>query len=400
MKKTNYDCVIVGGGMVGISFALMLARQCVDMRVLLLESKPDISTQQNEECIFDARTTALSFKSALILEDIDVWTLLRKQLAEIASIHVSTLGHFGVTRINSSDIKVEALGYVVENHTMRTIFAEKLAQSNISSRFSSKIAKVELHERALELVLEDGGSAISTQLLIIADGAASETAQQVGIHARVRDHQQSAIVANLTLEKEHRGAAYERFIRGGSIALLPMSPYLGKPRASLVWIQSNDETKTMMRANDASFLVRLQDQFGHRAGLFSAVGVRRNYALASAEAEEQARRRVVLLGNAAHSLHPIAGQGFNLALRDAECLSSCIREALDKGLDYSSMEVLGKYLDSRWFDQQKVIGFTKFLPQLFATDSYPVGLGRNLALLFMESSQPFRRAFARFGMGL
>ena len=137
MKKTNYDCVIVGGGMVGISFALMLARQCVNMRVLLLESKPDISTQQNEECIFDARTTALSFKSALILEDIDVWTLLRKQLAEIASIHVSTLGHFGVTRINSSDIEVEALGYVVENDTMRTIFAEKLAQSNISSRFAS-----------------------------------------------------------------------------------------------------------------------------------------------------------------------------------------------------------------------------------------------------------------------
>ena len=122
--------------------------------------------------------------------------------------------------------------------------------------------------------------------------------------------------------------------------------------------------------------------------------------MATAEAEEQARRRVVLLGNAAHSLHPIAGQGFNLALRDAECLSSCIREALDMGLDYSSMEVLEKYLDSRWFDQQKVIGFTKFLPQLFATDSYPVGIGRNLALLLMESSQPFRRAFARFGMGL
>ncbi len=386
--------------MVGISFALMLAKRCVNMRVLLLESKPKAYKWRNGESTFDSRTTALSYKSGLILKDIDVWNLLKQELAEIDSIHVSNLGYFGVTRINSSDVNVEALGYVAENHRLHAILARKLAQSNISSRFSSRIARVELHETSLELTLEDAGSTISTQLLIIADGAGSATAKKVGIHSRLIDHHQSAIVANLTLGKQHSGAAFERFIKDGSIALLPMSPFQGKPRASVVWIQSNDEANAIMRACDASFLARLQAQFGYRAGLFSAVGVRRSYGLATSEAEEQTRRRIVLLGNAAHSLHPIAGQGFNLALRDAECLSSCISEASDNGTDHSSMVVLENYIDSRRFDQQRVLDFTKFLPKLFATDCYPLEVGRNGALLLMEISQPLRRAFARFGMGL
>ena len=156
----------------------------------------------------------------------------------------------------------------------------------------------------------------------------------------------------------------------------------------------------MMLADDASFLTGLQAEFGYRAGLFTAVGVRKSYELATSEAEEQVRRRLVLLGNAARCLHPIAGQGFNLALRDAEVLSSCIAEALENGSDYSSMETLEKYLDARWLDQQNVLAFTKHLPKLFATDSYPWAIGRNVGLLLMDLSHPLRRAFAKFGMGL
>ena len=156
----------------------------------------------------------------------------------------------------------------------------------------------------------------------------------------------------------------------------------------------------MMLADDASFLTELQTEFGYRAGFFTAVGERRSYELATTEAEEQVRRRLVLLGNAARGLHPIAGQGFNLALRDAEVLSSCIGEAVESGSDYSSMETLEKYLDARWLDQQNVVAFTKLLPKLFATDSYPWAIGRNVGLLLMELSHPLRRVFAKFGMGL
>ena len=386
--------------MVGVSFALLLARQCPDMRLLLLESKADTYECGNVDRSFDSRSTALSYKSGLILEDMGIWTLLRSSLAEIAGIHVSNLNHFGVTRINSSDVNVAALGYVVENQTMGAILAQKLAESNIVSRFSSKIAKVDLKERSLQIALEDRKSPILTQLLIIADGANSETAKKVGIQTRITDHHQSAIVANITLKNQHRQLAYERFIKDGSLALLPMSPYQGKPRASLVWIQPTEETNTMMLADDASFLTELQVEFGYRAGLFTAVGERRSYELATTEAEEQVRRRLVLLGNAARGLHPIAGQGFNLALRDAEVLCSCIAEALENGSDYSSMETLEKYLDARWLDQQNVLAFTKLIPKLFATDSHPWAIGRNVGLLLMDLSHPLRRVFAKFGMGL
>ena len=386
--------------MVGISFALLLARQCPDMRLLLLESKADTHECGIVDTSFDSRATALSYNSGLILEDMGIWTLLRTSLAEIDGIHVSNLNHFGVTRISSSDVNVEALGYVVENQTMGAILAQKLAESNITSLFSSKIAKVELRERSLKILLEDRKNPILTQLLIIADGANSETAKKIGIQTRITDHQQSAIVANITLKHQHRQLAYERFIKDGSLALLPMSSYQGKPRASLVWIQSTEETNTMMLADDASFLTELQAEFGNRAGLFTAVGERRSYELATTEAEEQVRRRLVLLGNAARGLHPIAGQGFNLALRDAEVLSSCIAEALENGSDCYSMETLEKYLDARWLDQQKVLAFTKLIPKLFATDSYPLAIGRNVGLLLMDLSHPLRKVFAKFGMGL
>ena len=278
--------------MVGISFALLLARQCPDMRLLLLESKADIYECGHVDRSFDSRATALSYKSGLILEDMGIWTRLKSSLAEIAGIHVSNLSHFGVTRISSSDVNVGPLGYVVENQAMGAILAKKLAESNIPSRFSSKIAKVELHERSLQIVLEDRKGPILTQLLIIADGANSETAKKVGIHTRITDHHQSAIVANITLKNQHKKLAYERFVKDGSLALLPMTPYQGKPRASLVWIQSTEETDTMMLADDASFLTGLQAEFGYRAGLFTAVGERKSYELATSEAEEQVRRRL------------------------------------------------------------------------------------------------------------
>jgi ubiquinone biosynthesis UbiH/UbiF/VisC/COQ6 family hydroxylase len=249
--------------------------------------------------------------------------------------------------------------------------------------------------------LKLGGEALplSAKLLIIADGAGSKTAAGLGFETAVKDHLQAAIVANIGLGKAHNGVAYERFTALGPMALLPLSAYRGQPRAALVWTQPSEHAAASMQLSDADFLTALQDQFGYRTGLFSHVGERASYPLTTGLVAEQVRSRIALLGNAAHSLHPVAGQGFNLALRDAASLALTMGRARAVGQDFSSIRVLEEYRLAQSADQQRVLALTRGLPAMFTPRSPGLVAGRNVALMAMNVVAPLRRRFAQLGMG-
>ena len=350
-RQPDYDLVIVGAGMVGISLALMLARQGHNWRVLIVEARAadgDASAPN-----FDARSTALSSTTQQIFQQLGVWQGLQRHASALDCIHVSDRGYPGITRITAADAGVDALGYVVENHHLSAQLARQLSEKKIDVQRSSRVSSVTLGPEGVHLSFAEEALPLSAKLLIIADGANSKTAASLGFETAVKDHQQAAIVANVGLGKAHNGVAYERFTALGPMALLPLSAYRGQPRAALVWTQPSERAAATMQLSDADFLAALQDQFGYRTGLFRHVGARASYPLITALVAEQVRSRIALLGNAAHSLHPVAGQGFNLALRDAASLATTMGRARAGGQDFSSIRVLERYRLAQSADQQR-----------------------------------------------
>ena len=396
----QFDITIVGGGMVGISLALLLAQQ-KRWKVLVLESQPinQGETPQYSPS-FDARSTALSWSSRCVFEKMGIWQKIHQQAQAISSIHVSDRGHIGMTRLNAEEANVDALGYVVENSWLGSVLMQQLTEEDISLKGAVKITSIEPKAQSMELAIESDGQQqlINSQLLVVADGGDSACAKMLGIqqHSKAYDH--SAIIANISLDQPHNKVAYERFTNQGPMALLPLTDYKNSHRCALVWTQPSDKADELMASDDSVFLSQLQTDFGHRLGQFKQVGERVSYPLALTTSEEQVRRRLVVVGNAAHSLHPVAGQGFNLSLRDIECLSQCLANQPSK-TDAGELGPLLNYQHQREKDQRNTLIFTDNLTKLFGLSSSLVALGRNSGLLMMDLIPTLRNQFAHFGMG-
>ena len=396
----QFDITIVGGGMVGISLALLLAQQ-KPWKVLVLESQPinQGETPQYSPS-FDARSTALSWSSRCVFEKMGIWQKIHQQAQAISSIHVSDRGHIGMTRLNAEEANVDALGYVVENSWLGSVLMQQLTEEDISLKGAVKITSIEPKAQSMELAIESDGQQqlINSQLLVVADGGDSACAKMLGIqqHSKAYDH--SAIIANISLDQPHNKVAYERFTNQGPMALLPLTDYKNSHRCALVWTQPSDKADELMASDDSVFLSQLQTDFGHRLGQFKQVGERVSYPLALTTSEEQVRRRLVVVGNAAHSLHPVAGQGFNLSLRDIECLSQCLANQPSK-TDAGELGPLLNYQHQREKDQRNTLIFTDNLIKLFGLSSSLVALGRNSGLLMMDLIPTLRNQFAHFGMG-
>jgi 2-polyprenyl-6-methoxyphenol 4-hydroxylase len=398
--KEPYDIAIIGGGMVGISLALLLAQQ-KRWKVLVLESQ---SIHQGEipqySPSFDARSTALSWSSRCIFEKLGVWQKIQQHAQSIATIHVSDRGHMGLTRLQAQEAGVEALGYVVENSWLGSVLMQQLGQTDIELIGDAKIQTIQPKADSMQLTatLEDQKVEINARLLVVADGADSSSAKLLGIQPQKNDYGHSAIIANLSLETTHQAVAYERFTDQGPMALLPLADYKNAARSALVWTQPSHQAEALMAADDSTFINQLQIRFGDRLGRFSQVGERMSYPLTQTLSEEQVRRRLVIAGNAAHSLHPVAGQGFNLSLRDMESLvNGLARQPLDT--DVGALETLLSYQDQRTQDQRNTLLFTNGLSKLFGLSSPAVALGRNSGLLMMDLVPSLRNQFAHFGMG-
>ena len=409
-QDAHFDVAIVGGGMVGISLALLLAEQ-QGLKILLIESQSmavQSATQATYSPSFDARSTALSWASRKIYQSVGLWDRLQLHLSDITQIHVSDRGHGGLTRMTADDADVEALGYVVENRWLGSVLLEHLNQSRVEVHMNSEVAELKPLSSGMQMHLKGGDSSnselenhlVEASLVVIADGTESQTAQKLGIYSETTSYNQTAIIANVELGKSHNGIAYERFTDQGPMALLPLADYDGQHRSALVWARPTEIAEQLMASSDADFLQSLQKIFGYRLGRFKNIGERGSYPLALGIANEQLRRNVLLMGNSAHSLHPVAGQGFNLSLRDAAALASIVQRAREGSRPLGSLEVLEEYYQEQLSDQRNTLMFSDSLTKSFGRSSSLAALGRNAGLLTLDLIPGLRQRFARFGMGM
>ena len=390
---THYEIVIAGGGMIGTSLALALAP--LKLRVAVVEAVPRAEKRQPS---FDDRSTALSRSSQRMFEAMGLWPKIAKSSTPIRSIHVSDRGRFGFSHIDAREQGVEALGYVVINRTLGEVLQQALDEIDaIELVCPGKITTVDMQPDLATVSVEtaDGNSRrLNCNLLVASDGADSAVRDMVGITASKIDYEQSAVVGNLTPGRPPENCAFERFTDSGPIALLPVSD----DRAAFVWTLSPTRADDVMQLSDDEFTDKLQEAFGQRLGQFSRVGKRAAYSLALTKASRLVAERCVLIGNAAHGLHPVAAQGFNLGLRDVAALSDCIADA--KMADIGDAEVLETYAKWRRADQRKLVRITDGIVRLFGSSKPPVRALRNLGMLGFDLVPGVRSLFAKQMMGL
>jgi 2-octaprenyl-6-methoxyphenol hydroxylase len=404
MARGDYDIVIAGGGMVGVSLALCLQRQLpAATRILLVESAalpaPGGGPASPFTPSFDARSTALSYSSCLIYRELDLWPALDARACPIESIHVSERGRFGSTLMRAGDYGWPALGYVVENAWLGSCLLQALHQTPVEIFSPGRVVEVDVAEGHSRLGLDDG-TVVTARLLVVADGANSTLRQNLGVDAAEEHYRQHALIANIAHALPHAGCAFERFTEQGPLALLPLLPAGGAERSALVWSLPADQAVELSRCAEDEFLAELQARFGYRLGRLRQVGERHSYPLSLVESREQVRSGVVIMGNAAHSLHPVAGQGFNLALRDVACLGAVLGEAVRSGKSPGELEVLQRYAQQQAGDQWRTTAFSDRLPGLFMHRDPALAILREFGLLALDLSPALKREFVRHTAGV
>lgn len=388
-----FDVAIVGGGMVGASLAVTLLP--LGLRVALIEATPFESAQQPS---FDERTTALSNGSRNVLTGIGLWPQLASQATPIKRIHISDRGRFGFARIDAAEQGIEALGYVLPNRVLgAALWARLGGQGGFELFCPASVHDVEPGAQLVRLGVQSAGHEskdIHAKLVIAADGAQSAVRKALGISASVQDYGQWAIVTTVASSTFHDHVAYERFTPTGPLAVLP----LADQRCAVIWTLDPDAAQAALKLSDDEFLVALQEKFGFRLGHFTRVGKRAAYPLSLTQAQERIGRRCVIIGNAAQGLHPIAGQGFNLGLRDVATLAEVIAAAATSG-DIGSDAMLERYEVWRRRDRRSIIAFTDGLVRLFSNPLSTVRTARNLGLLLFDLMPPAKSALSRLSLG-
>lgn len=396
--STDYDLIIIGGGMVGASLACALANQ--PLRIAIVEAVP---YQADNQPSYDDRAIALSFGSRRIFDGLGLWPKIAPHTTAINRIHVSDQGRFGFARLDSKQENVDALGYVITARNLGRTLVHQLDQlKNLTLISPAKLTDLKLGDDHATAVINVGkendrkAETITARLIVAADGGNSAVRQLLDIQTTAHDYNQTAITANITPEFPHQHVAYERFTQHGPLALLPMEDN----RCALVWTHSPKEAERILELNDAEFLSELQSCFGQRLGRFLKTGKRSAYPLKLVKAQEQVRNRLTLIGNAAHTLHPIAGQGFNLGLRDVATLAQIITDSSQQNQDIGALDILEHYAQWRTRDHRQVIGFTNTLVSTFSNHFPPLALARNLGLIATDIIPPLKHALSKHSMGL
>jgi len=394
----DYDIIIAGGGMIGTCLALALAP--LHFRVAVVEPVQRGATLQPS---FDDRSTALSRSTQRMFRAMGLWPAIAAASTPINRIHVSDKGRFGFSHLDAEEQKVEALGYVVINRVLGGVLQERISDiDGLDWMSPARIVALQDAKGARIVTVEEGEHQrqLSCHLLVAADGANSRVRDMIGISAMTLDYDQMAVIGNVLPQKPINNVAYERFTEKGPLALLPTTDN----RAAFVWTLPPHEAKAMLLLADDDFTSRLREAFGGRLGEFSRIGKRAAYPLVLSKANGLIGRRSVLLGNAAHGLHPVAAQGFNLGMRDVAALCDCLYDARDvvgeSQIDPGNPLLLEKYANWRRSDQGKLTRFTHGLVRLFGSSRTPVKALRNIGMLGFDLVPGVRRLFARHTMGL
>ena len=385
--------IIAGGGMTGATLALALSYLTQgSLPVTLIEA---IAPGERAHPGYDGRAIALAAGTCQQLAAINLWPALADCATPITHVHVSDRGHAGFVNIQAADYSVSALGNVVELHEVGNRLYQRLRKApGVTLRCPEQVSRVEQHQEHVSVTLTNGEQ-LQGSLLVAADGSHSRTAAACGIQWQQEAYQQIAVIANVTTQLPHQGRAFERFTQNGPLALLPMS----HGRSSLVWCHPPAAQSRIESWSDAEFLAELQQAFGWRLGRFTQAGRRTHYPLALQTATRTVTHRLALVGNAAQTLHPIAGQGFNLGIRDVMSLAETLAAAQRQQEDPGGFAVLERYSQRRAADRAATVGVTDGLVRLFANRYLPLVVGRNLGLMTMDNLPWLRDRLAERTLG-
>lgn len=395
--------IIVGGGMVGLSLSLMLAKANIAVKLLEAVKYPNYDDQNVApyHSSFDARNTALSRRSVQIYQKLGLWEALQQHATPILQVHITEQGSFGKARLVAEQEKVESFGQVIENAWLGRVLLTQVRQQPLIelidgvqvTALTQDAEKVHIEAQRGDEVLK-----LESKLLIAADGRDSFCRQAIGVGVDVHDYDQVAIVTTVQTSKPHEHVGFERFSALGPLALLPLP---GEYRRSVVWpVKKGTEDEWLGEENDQHFLDALQKTYGDRAGKFEKTGKRFSYPLSQVLAHKQAVGRVILMGNAAHTIHPVAGQGFNLCLRDADVLLRYLVNQLSTSNDIGNPDNLLAYEQARLSDQQRVIKFCDTVVRGFSNQNPLLKLIRNTGLIAFDVIPGVKPLVANYAMGL
>ena len=397
------EVIIVGGGMVGLSLALMLAKTGIAVKLLEAIQYPDYDdiNLAPYHSSFDARNTALSRRSVQIYQKLGLWQALQQHATPILQVHITEQGSFGKARLVAEQEKVESFGQVIENAWLGRVLLTQVKKEPLIElidgvQVTSLIQDTDF--AYIEAQRGETGLKLQSKLVIAADSRDSFCRKALGVGASVYDYDQVAIVTTVQTSKPHQHVGFERFSPLGPLALLPLP---GEYRRSVVWpVPKGTEGEWLGDENDQHFLHALQQTYGDRAGKFQKTGKRFSFPLSQVLAEKQAVGRVVLMGNAAHTIHPVAGQGFNLCMRDAYVLTRYLAEQLEQGADLGDAQMLQEYEKSRLKDQQRVIKFCDSVVRGFSNQNPILKFVRNTGLMCFENIPGIKPLVANYAMGL
>lgn len=374
----QYDMIIVGGGLVGASLAIAL--QSTHLSIALIDAR--------QETKLDPRLFALSASSCQFLKNLELWDQLTPFATPIHQVHVSRQGHFGSLRLNPADVGLKALGHVIPAQHIETILLSKLKQlTHVTLYQGATLTQLLVNDSTISLTIEDQQTHnLHAPMVIGADGTHSTVRSLLNIPTRIFNYQQSALVTRTCLQRSHHHIAYERFNDKGAIAMLPLS---GNECAT-IWTADTPTIEQLMTLSDQAFLTHLQSEFGYRLGRFHSIVKRHVFPLQMLQVEKKVIPGILLLGNAAHTLHPIAAQGFNLALYEVAMLVDNIQEKIDKNGSfnrewlYESNEIAQK-------QQTTSVALSHRLAQLFLTRSSLVNMMLQLGMMGLDILNPVKK---------
>lgn len=414
-RLTAQQVLIVGGGHVGLSFALLLAHHGIASTLLEKNSYPEIGPEddRSRSHYLDSRNTALSRRTVQIYQEIGLWSELQSHACRIDAVQISEQGSFGRAQLNKKDEKVESFGQVMENAWLgRKLLLAVQDESLITIIDNAEVTTINQQADGVMLNFNYYGSSedeqqLQASVLVACDGRDSNVRQLLNIGITTYDYQQTAIVGVVETSMPHEHIAIERFSPAGPLAVLPLTDpdgdgnddYQTGYRRSVVWVCPTGEEQQYL-ADDAHFLATLQQAFGSRAGTFIAAGRRGAYPLTRVLAKSQVDGRCVIMGNAAHTLHPVAGQGFNLCMRDAHVLAQMMSAQVMKGADIGDVSLLKRYEKSRLSDQKRVIRFCDAVVHGFTHPNPAIKLARNVALVAFDKLPNIKPLVATYAMGL
>ncbi len=388
----DYDVLIGGGGLAGNCLALALKDSGLKIALVEAQTREQLHTAPTAD-----RALALALGTVQELDKLGIWHGVAHQATAIANIHVSDQGHFGKTRLSAQKEGVAALGYVITARDIESHVAQLVAAAGIAQFCPAQISAVDWNTDAVNVTLQqtDATVKVTAKLLVGADGGQSSVRRLLGIEQQKTDYAQTALVTTVNTYRPHENTAFERFTPFGPLALLPL-----EKQAAVVWTRTPAQAAQLLAGSEAAFIAELQQCFGYRLGELTLAAPRRAFPLSLIRAKKMLAQRSLIIGNAAHQLHPVAGQGFNLGLRDVVQLARQLIKQHQARADIGASDFLTAYAKARQHDHDKVIYFTDSVVKLFSTPHLSLAAARNLGLTLLDHLPAAKRQLARQAMGL